>query len=459
VIRRALAVTLVSLACGGSAAAAEPSDDIVELNFDPSEGVAFALKPSAGDQTPVATVLEWNGDDVCVVVPPGSPRRVIAESHEGRWSIEDPDGHRRVVAVRVDEHTGPRGLSSLTPEQISQLWGVFVDAWSPKVARLMAHVDPTRACITIDSELRPLPPLDRRLRYLAVAPYTRGRPKVSLSFIRYRELRYLRLTGFPLDFERERVDAATVRAMRLEYLRLFGDVAHIAALGRLTALRKLDLRGVDQLGDPAFLSDLRKLEELALSGVEDLRPAGGLPTLQKIEADAAPVRELPLVAMPALRYLDILSSPVPTDVVRRFAALNPRCRIRHRFNEILQDMFRDASLVRISWLLRGKRVPSTAEERRPAEIQALASKLRVAETTERTLCGCMPSAWLEITTPRGKSRLDFNCGSALQTAELPADANLTPSSVTALERWLEQHGVDLANCDGCTAHGPSKQGP
>lgn len=452
-------MTLVSLACGRPVTAAEPSDDIVELKLDPSGGVAFALTPSAGDQAPIATVLEWNGDDVCVVVPPGSPRSVVADAYEGRWSIEDPDGHKRVVAVRVDEQTAPRGLSSLTPEEISHLWGVFVDAWSPKVARLMAHIDPTRTCVTIDSELRPLPPLDRKLRYLAVAPDSPGRPKVSLGFARYPELRYLRLTGFPLHVRRDRVDAATIRAPRLEYLRLFGDVAHVATVGRLVALRKLDLRGIHQLGDPAFLSDLHALEELALSGVEDLRSAGGLPMLQRIEADDAPVRELPLVAMPALRYLDILSSPVPTDVVRRFAALNPQCRIRHRFNEILQDMFRDAGLVRISWRLRGKRVTSTAEVRTPTEIQGLASKLLVAETTERVMCVCLPSVWLEITTPRGTSQLAFNCGSALQTDELPADAKLTPSSVTVLESWLERHGVDLANCDGCTAHRPSKEGP
>jgi hypothetical protein len=57
---------------------------------------------------------------------------------------------------------------------------------------------------------------------------------------------------------------------------------------------------------------------------------------------------------------------------------------------------------------------------------------------------------MEITTPRGTSHLALNCGSELDSDQLPGDANLTPSSLAALEGWLERHGVDLANCDGCT---------
>jgi len=451
VFRRALVVTLAVIASVGHAAADEPKDDFVDLDLDPRKGVAFAFTPPAGEQAAIATTLEWNGYAICIVVPPGSPRRVIAEPYEGRWSIEGSDGKRHVVAVRTDEKEAPRGLSSLTPEETSQLWGVLVDAWSPKVARLLAHVDPTRACISLGPELPAPPPLAGTLRYLTVQPAYRPRPKNEvLRLSRYPDLRYLQLTGFPED--NFRVDASTIRAPRLESLSLFGNVDHLDALGRLTALRKLDLHGVRRLDNPAFLGELRALEELSLSAVEDLRPVGGLPALRKIEADAAPVRELPLVAMPALQLLDITSSPVASDVVRRFAALNPQCHVRHRFNEILQDLFRDASLVRVSWRRRGERTEVTTEERNPAKIAALASKLVVEETTRRVMCGCMPDAWLDVTTPRGTSRIDFNCGTALQTEELPGDGNLTPNSVTALEQWLEQHGVDLANCDGCTAH-------
>ena len=453
--RRALvAATLASLAIVGPVYAAQTSDDFVELELDPREGVAFALTPSAGEQPAVATKLEWNGYDICVVVPPGAPRRVIAEPYEGRWSIEGADGRRRVVAVRVDEKDAPRGLSSLTPEEISQLWGILVDAWSPKIARLMAHVDPTRACVSISPELRAPPPLDGKLRYLTfTAPYRPISKKAIVQLSRYPELRYLQLTGFPP--ETYRIDASTIRAPRLEYLRLFGDVDHVDALGRLATLRKLDLRGIKRLGAPAFLGDLHALE-----GAVPLRRRGPAPRGRLARASAgqdrsrrrarsrAPARRH--ARPPAARHrLEPRADPAS------YAAsppLNPHCQIRHRFNEILQDLFRDASLVRISWRLRGKLVESTSEERDPAKIAALASKLVVAETTSRVICGCMPDAWLDVMTPRGTSRLYFNCGTALQTEELPGDGNLTPSSVTALEQWLEHHGVDLANCDGCTAH-------
>ena len=454
VIRRALVVTLAALASAGHVRAHESDDsqdDLVDLDLDPRKGVAFAFTPRAGEQAAIATTVESNGYDVCIVVPPGSPRRVIAEPYEGRWSIEGSDGRRHVVAVRTDEKEAPRGLSSLTPEEISQLWGVLVDAWSPKDARLMAHVDPTRACVSLSPDLAAPPLLDGKLRYLVVEPAYRPHPKEEiLRLSRYPDLRYLRLKGFSED--NFRVDASTIRAPRLEALSLFGRVDHLAALGRLTELRKLDLRGISRLDDPAFLGELHALEELSLSAVEDLRPVGALPALRKIEADAAPVRELPLVAMPSLQLLDITSSPVPSEVVRRFAALNPQCHVRHRFNEILQALFRDATLVRVSWRQRGKRTEITTDERNPAKIAALASKLVVEETTRRVMCGCMPDAWLDVTTQRGTSRIAFNCGTALQTEELPADGNLTPGSVTALEQWLEQHGVDLANCDGCAAH-------
>jgi hypothetical protein len=100
---RAVVVTLVSLASATLAAAAEPPDDVVvALELDPSNDDAFALTPDAGAQAPIATVLSWNIDEVCVVVP-----------DEGRWSVEGPDGADvRLHTERVDgDHHAARDVA------------------------------------------------------------------------------------------------------------------------------------------------------------------------------------------------------------------------------------------------------------------------------------------------------------------------------------------------------------
>jgi hypothetical protein len=177
--------------------------------------------------------------------------------------------------------------------------------------------------------------------------------------------------------QRARIDAATITAPRLEYLRLFGNVAHVAAMGRLAALRRLDLRGIDRLGDPAF----RPSPWPCVTSTSCPAPSSG--------RRAALRRAQPAVPDPA---------PLQRDPAEHVSRRQPG---PHHL----------APCAASTSLPPPKREPRRTSGRWPKSA----------------------------------------CGDALQTDQLPGDANLTSGSLTALEQWLERHGVDLANCDGCRA--------
>lgn len=114
-----------------------------------------------------------------------------------------------------------------------------------------------------------------------------------------------------------------------------GSDVDLRNLGQLTALVELDLTRTAIRTLPTIKSG--KLKRLALQGtkIKDLRPLARLKSLVYVDLIQTPVTDLsPLLALPKLTDVTLLSSRVPAAQVAAFRKARPNVRVIARFSDL-----------------------------------------------------------------------------------------------------------------------------
>jgi hypothetical protein len=416
-----------------------------------AEGV-FELAPiRRGGTGAVAVVVTLSDPSQCLALDrPGEYQLEVGDGLYGPPWYEERKGERRLVAVTItadeDSSTGQRvvrnPLETLSDDEIRNLRGVRVEHWSAEVARSLRRLDLRRTCITLGDALTSFPALPAGIELLVVEhPIFPREP--SLRAGRLPALRYLRVES--LSDDAWALDLAELEAPRLEHLTVRAPVVNAERLRHFPVLRELSLgRGAERVD---FVHGTPALQRLEVTGVKDLRPLGRLRALREIHADASAVQRLPLVEMPQLRLLDVLSCPVGDDEIRRFSALNPKARVLHRLNPLLQAALRGATRVEGIWRdQRERRTTRCADEGNQQQVRWLVDRLEVQESTRRIICSCLPGLSLELTVGKRKEELSIVCDDSLRWSGWPGDFTLTPSAREALQSWLTARGVALKPC-------------
>lgn len=437
----------------------------------------------------IAAVLVW-----AIFGQQGAGEAVRAEADEGQLGIEDvfvfrhpPSPEAKLVgfgwvfelcraaitSVGIDERSSAREaviaedrdeadrtivknpLEDLGQDELLRLESVSIKAWSDSVARSLHKLDLRRTCVAVAPQWLQKIPEDTAMLLVSL-PDNDG-PVMDLS--RFTDLRYLRIEAWYSDGKqkpRTVVNMASLNAPRLEYLHIAGEIRNAQAISRLRSLRQLDLSDATGIDSLEFARELAEIESLSIRKVTDLRPIGGLSRLAVVNAYASDVSDLPMASMPALRLLDVLSSPVGEDQVKSLARLNPRCRIRHRYRAELQEAIAGATEVRVVKDDETVRIVST-----PREVASLLAFLQIEEPELRVSrqgghIRCVPRIVFEVVTPKAVRRVApvgpgylrlIRQGEDDPTAsQWPADVPLKPDSRAALDRWLETQG--LGSCCG-----------
>jgi hypothetical protein len=339
-------------------------------------------------------------------------------------------------------------LEDLDRKELGRLQSLSVNAWSDDVSRSLHRIDIRRICVDVKPRL--LQGLPQNTAMLRIDLPDADGPVLDLS--RFTDLRYLQIDAWYAEGEpkpRTVVDMATLNAPGLESLRIAGEIRNAQAMARLKSLRRLELADATGIDSLDFVRELNGLEGLSVRKVADLRPLAGLGQLTSVDAYASDVTLLPLVAMPALRLLDVLSSPVDAAQVEKFARLNPQCRLRHRYVTELRNVITDATEIRIL-----KHHETVRVVRSPAEISSLVATLQIEEPELQVskIGGhfrCTPETVFEVVTPTATHRVAPVGPGYLRligAVEWPADARLRPESRIALAKWLEKQGLDGKCC-------------
>src|SRR5204862_5369998 len=116
----------------------------------------------------------------------------------------------------------------------------------------------------------------------------------------------------------------------------------------LTKLRSLDMSYCKGLNSVSFAKSMPKLRFLDISNtqVADLNPLEGLPELTTVMANMTPVGKLP-AKVPGLRELSVVSSKLHDPDVLTFEKANPKCQVRHHWNDSLREVLKTATRLRI----------------------------------------------------------------------------------------------------------------
>jgi hypothetical protein len=249
--------------------------------------------------------------------------------------LELGDGRTRWVGVRVEPHYGHSreivdGMAPLTPDEVRGLWGVRAETWTRSCATRAAFLDLTRVHLTLGQSgvegHDDLPELPRGLRYLE-----------AMRFVGWKNLRKLLDLRY-LDVLPERdFDARLIAGLeQLRVLRIFsGSLNHADALATLPALHTLDLRYHDELTDIGFAKSMARIRTLQIegTGVRDLAPLSDLAQLKTVDANGSLVDRLPSGALPALKQLNVVGTPVTEQTVAAFRQAHPGARVRRGWNE------------------------------------------------------------------------------------------------------------------------------
>jgi hypothetical protein len=397
--------------------------------------------------------------------PTDSSEDSFGESRRLLWVR--PDGATQVVAVRIGSRHGMGligiGLPSrpmppadvvdpldqLSPAELRGLWGVVVEARVKRLPAQLAALDPRRTCLrhqvadpSLDYLAQTVP---LGVRCLVVQTFRGGLARAE------NQLPYLaRLDALvALEFWNSDgdVDATWFQGMKdLRYLKLAGRPANAEALGRLTALRRLDF-GYYQEPEIDFARSLTGLEELHIdySPRVSARPLG-IDAPAEAPPEAPPFR-LPEDGLPALRSLFLLSPVLSDAEVARFTGTHPRCRVRHHWIPVLREALAQVTRIRVR---RGGTCHSARQKEKtlfevyePSEIRRVIEAIDVSEEhPDADMCCGSPS--LEFYAgERLAATLGFHHGKSLRwQSGWPGDGQLKTASSAFLCDWLKRHAPE-----------------
>jgi hypothetical protein len=431
-------------------------------------------RPEPGDLIEVGSLLLTLGSE-------RDCRFVTTPPEDGRLLLKTADGGTRVVAVNVwSETSGPWNdprktfhdpLGQLTPSEISGLWGIQLADWPEGTERRLSHVDQRRTCVWLtEHALSPsgksLPPLPKGLRYLRLADGCVRVKIEQMSLSPFDHLVFLDVGGM-LDATLDATDLRCANSLR--GLRIGSALTNAAALGNLHELRVLDLSW-GMIGDSPFLANLSRLRILKIpvcgvtdisfvknlkelealwldmNPVTDLSPLDGLRRLREVRADGSSAQVLPLVPMPRLRELRVLSTRLSDERVAEFRRLNPNCVVSRRWRDALEARIRDADRMDIlewtagnSGYLSQKRVLSISSKDVTRDFLAT---IEIDEKDGLSFCGCIGGPIFKFC--RGGQclvEMTLHHGQSLRwEAGWPGDAELTTNSQVEIAQWLQQAG-------------------
>ncbi len=438
------------------------------LNGEPYEADFVHLegtpeKPAPGDLFEIADLWMVLGQEK-------NQAYHLLSREEGVLWVEGPGGRRRAAAARVrweftnekDENRQRKRklvnpLQNLPPEDIGELRGIELDAWTDDVARSLKSLNPRQACVMLHGDAvvgakREFPPLPSGLRHLMVRENNNFAGIQDYQPIReLKELRFLSLNAmvgaFDCNFIRE--------AKGITHLTLRPrTITNVEALGDLAELRDLDLHFNRDVKSVAFAQKLTKLETLNLfyTAVDDLTVLGGHPALRHIDARSTPLSKLPLdKPMPALRVLDALSARVSETDGKAFAKLNPRCKLKVTWRAALLDALEGVDRVRVrtggTCHRDIARERTLHEEKDAAKVRDLIAQIQIDERQSGFHCMCCGEPSLEFF--KGDKlvlTLGYHHGRSMRwVGGWPADCLLTPPSAQHFQKWLAQHVPEIEN--------------
>jgi hypothetical protein len=393
-----------------------------------------------------------------LVLPgPSEYRFRTTDRKDGRLYLVEQDGAERVVGVKIgwtyadDEKVILNPLPQLTPAETEGLWGIHIDQWVPGLDKRLAQVKLERCCVTITDQTvqagGKLPPLPKGLHYLNVDESSNQGITDYGPLARQSQLRYFRLDAMTVDAFDTQLLADNVELRYLDLRRQ--ELLRPEALGRLRSLRVLQLGGSDDLVDISFVRSQPNLRflDVSRSGVTDLSPCGELAVLTALNADMAPVAELPAGPMPALTSLRIFSTRVSEEQAAAFADRHPRCRVWHGWVAAFRQSIEGVTRIRVrsgGTCHRDIEQEKTHfEVKRPAEIRRFVDAIAIDEARSGFHCMCCGDPSFEFfREDELVVTLGFHHGQSLRwPGGWPADGMMTAECASFVNDWLADHGI------------------
>jgi hypothetical protein len=408
------------------------------------------------DQPRPGDVISAIIDPPITLGEPGTYRFKYLDDNYTRYYLEREDGSRQLISAEpehlynreTDVETIVDPLASLTPEQIHGLWGLKISECTDATLDNLQYINPDRLCLTVvawsdeDSSSPPLR-LPPNLKYLNLRLHPsateRGNPLAGLS-----SLQYLSIAGaatFDCAWLTECPDLRHLRFM-------VGGLDNVDQLSSLTELRELDFGSAAAVSDLSFARSMLHLTRLNISGtlITDLSPVAGLMKLRWLNASLSPVNTLPEGELPALQYLDVLSTSIPEAEVDAFRSEHPRCLVKRHWDQTLYEALVGTTRIRVrTGGSEITRYPQRTlfEETDPTRIRELIHNIHINEPASNYITTCYGNLTLEfyqgdhlittITCPTAQG-LRWDDG-------WPVDGELTTWSAACLRRWLNRNGI------------------
>ncbi len=387
-------------------------------------------------------------DGTPVYVEAGQQLRLIVGGPNRRcFHRLGPRGKRTLIGVEItadcpaDEDKNcvvHNPLANLSRAQTRRLRSVTLKYWNAEILQQLQRTDARRLCLSVEAPwLRDRPLTSPRLPSISCLEIgNSGLGDYSAlalqSNLRYFKARVMARKKMPLGSLRQ---MTRLRVLDLSWARVSGtsDV-----LAKLTQLRDVNLSGL-HLKQVRFVRQLRSLRVLNLSfnNVNDLTPLGGHPTLERCNASATIATRLPVVRLPRLRELNLLSTWGTRSELERFRNRHPGVRVWRSFRQVLLHAIVGVTRLRIVRLTSDSS-KVLAEEREQSSIRRFVRNLRFTETGVGKNC-C-----------EGFLRLQFYRGSRLVVTlrvgdteyvrwqKWPTDAQLDASSKHMLQRIIQR---------------------
>jgi hypothetical protein len=419
--------------------------EIVSLRGD-------AAHPQPGDLLRIDDLLLTLG-------PEHACHFVTTPDEDGRLLLQAAGGPQRVVGALVrwhyvdDRKVVYNPLARLPPDEVRRLWGIYLDEWPDGVAEKLKQADASRTCLTltdnvVQKESGKMPSVPADTQYLCVEERSNSGIRDYQALGALTKLRYLSIRAMTA----EALDARLIaQNQSLRYLDLgTRSLQHPEALSQLHQLEWLDLASIRDLATVDYAAKMPQLKYLAVNrtSVRDLSPLAALGRLAHIVASQSPVERLPDQPLPALRTLEVFSTPLSEATVASFGKLNPQCNVLFRWDAAFRQAVQQATRLRI-------RSGGTCHRDRAAEktlfelpdavaIRDFANLIQIDEEGSGFHCLCCGDPSFEFyQEDRLIATLGFHHGRSLRwPGHWPGDGLLTPECGERLPAWFAQHGYD-----------------
>jgi hypothetical protein len=166
--------------------------------------------------------------------------------------------------------------------------------------------------------------------------------------------------------------------------------------------------------------------------------------LETVDANRSRVDRLPSGALPALKQLNVVGTPVTEQTVAAFRQAHPGVRVRRGWNESLQDALLGVTRLRIGpgEACGLEEPPPPYESTDAAEIAGLLRLFVVDEKRSGAICGCLGGASFEFfKRDQLLETAHLVCNDMLRWSGWPGDGALAPANVRVLLDRLAERGV------------------